>query len=344
MNKKIRSILSLLLALILCLSFAGCGLPTIETQPNEDDYYNDGTTITGGADDTRTDTNLGLTDIVISGEFGEITIPAYSGDPYYVVNNNIPFFEADDLITDPFEYYSELDELSRCGVAYANICKEIMPAAGEERGEIGQVKPAGWHTATYPEVISDRYLYNRCHLIGWQLAGENANKKNLITGTRYLNIEGMLPFENMIDDYVDETNNHVLYRVTPYYTGNNLIADGVLMEAQSVENDELIFCIWAYNVQPYIYIDYATGDSYQIDTAIPGAEHTPTTDDTTSTENIDNMVFDFVLNTNSKKAHDETCTYAQNMSENNRKDFTGTFAELDDMGYELCKNCFGNKN
>lgn len=147
------------------------------------------------------------------------------------------------------------------GVAYANISIETMPT--EERGEIGMIKPAGWHTVKYPEVIEDRYLYNRCHLIGYQLAGENANEKNLITGTRYLNVKGMLPYENEVASYVKKTGNHVMYRVTPYFKGNNLVADGVLMEAYSVEDSGVgvCFCIYAYNVQPGIDIDYATGDS-----------------------------------------------------------------------------------
>lgn len=188
-------------------------------------------------------------------------IPAYSGYAYVEINHNQPFFEKNDLTTDPFEEYSELDSLGRCGVAYANVCQELMPT--EERGEIGSVKPSGWHTVKYPEVIKDLYLYNRCHLIGFQLAGENANEKNLITGTRYLNVEGMLPFENEVADYVKETNHHVLYRVTPIFAGDNLVADGVLMEAYSVEDsgEGVSFCVFVYNVQPGIEIDYKTGES-----------------------------------------------------------------------------------
>lgn len=338
-----KRILCLLLVLCLCFAITGCDLSQMGTGPiTNPDNIGEQTGTVNPSDETTHQT--AGESIVITGEFGEITIPAYSGDPYIEINDNIPFFTESDLSTDAFEYYAELDSLGRCGVAYANICEETMPAEGEKRGEIGQVKPAGWHTAPYPDVISDRYLYNRCHLIGWQLAGENANKQNLITGTRYLNIEGMLPFENMIDDYVEETNHHVLYRVTPYYTGDNLIADGVLMEAHSVEDNNLVFCIWAYNVQPYIYIDYATGESYQIDTAIPGVNDKPATESTETTEDVDAMEFDFVLNTNSMKAHDHTCSYAQDISEKNREEFTGTFAELVDMGYSLCKNCFGDKD
>lgn len=186
---------------------------------------------------------------------------SYSDSPYSEVNHNKPFFSKDELTTEVFELYSELDSLGRCGVAYANICQELMPT--EERGQIGMVKPSGWHTVKYPEIIEDLYLYNRCHLIGFQLAGENANEQNLITGTRYMNIEGMLPFENEVAEYVRKTNNHVLYRVTPMFTGENLVADGVLMEAYSVEDSGkgVCFCVFVYNVQPGIRIDYKTGDS-----------------------------------------------------------------------------------
>lgn len=185
-------------------------------------------------------------------------IPPYSGEPYAALNGNEPYFEPEELTEEPFEIYSELDALGRCGEAYANICRELMPA--EERGSIGSVKPAGWHTVKY-DFIEGKYLYNRCHLIGFQLAGENANKRNLITGTRYLNAAGMLPFENLVADYVKETDNHVLYRVTPIYDGDNLIANGVRIEARSVEDDGIRFNVFCYNVQPGVIIDYRTGES-----------------------------------------------------------------------------------
>lgn len=191
-----------------------------------------------------------------------ITVPSYSGTPSVEVNNNIPLFTASDLTTEAFEKYSGFDSLGRCGAAYANICKELMPE--EERGEIGQIKPSGWHTVKYNGYIEGNYLYNRCHLIGFQLAGENANEKNLITGTRYLNVNGMLPYENMVSSYIyDHPQNHVLYRVTPVFSGNNLVASGVLMEAYSVEDSGagVCFCVFCYNVQPGIIIDYATGES-----------------------------------------------------------------------------------
>lgn len=188
-------------------------------------------------------------------------IPAYDGKAYVAVNNNEPFFTDNDMTTTAFENYSDLDSLGRCGVAYANICKEIMPT--EKRGKIGMIKPSGWHTVKY-DVIKDRYLYNRCHLIGYQLAGENANPKNLITGTRYLNVEGMLPFENLVADYVNNTGNHVLYRVTPMFSGSNLVANGVLIEAKSVEDNGggILFNVYCYNVQPGVGINYENGDSW----------------------------------------------------------------------------------
>ncbi len=193
-------------------------------------------------------------------------VPEFSGDAYVVINPCIPYFEASEITTSVFETYSELDTLGRCGVTYANICKELMPT--EDREEIGSVKPSGW---TYDgksnnnkyDFVDGKYIYNRCHLIGFQLAGENANKKNLITGTRYLNIEGMLPFENIVADYVKETNNHVLYRVTPIFKDNELVARGVLMEGCSVEDNGagIKFCVFAYNVEPGVDINYLTGQN-----------------------------------------------------------------------------------
>lgn len=187
-------------------------------------------------------------------------IPEYVGDPYVVINDNEPDFLDTDLSTSSYEYYSELDSLGRCGVAYACVGIDLMPS--EERGEIGPVKPSGWHTVKY-DVVDGKYLYNRCHLIAYQLSGENANVNNLITGTRYMNVEGMLPFENMVADYVKETGNHVMYRVSPIFAGDNLVASGVQMEAKSVEDDGegILFDVYCYNVQPGVEIDYATGDS-----------------------------------------------------------------------------------
>ena len=193
------------------------------------------------------------------------TIPEYSSNPYVEINNNIPEFNEEDYKLGAFEKYSEFDILGRCGVAMANICKEIMPPKDAERGEIGGVKPTGWVQKRYDNLIKDKYLYNRCHLIGWQLAGENANKNNLITGTRYLNTEGMLPFENEVAEYINNNENkHVLYRVTPIFKENNLLASGVQMEAWSIEDNGqgVCFNVYCYNVQPGIAIDYATGENH----------------------------------------------------------------------------------
>lgn len=187
-------------------------------------------------------------------------IPAYSGQPYVEIDGNQPGFPEKDKTKKSFEQYSELDSLGRCGVAYANVGNDLMPT--EKRGSIGKVKPSGWHTKKY-DIVDGKYLYNRCHLIGYQLTAENANEKNLITGTRYMNTEGMLLFENLMADYVKETGNHVLYRATPIFDGKNLVAKGVQMEGYSVEDegDGICFNVFVYNVQPGIWIDYATGES-----------------------------------------------------------------------------------
>ena len=248
------------------------------------------------------------------------SIPEYSGEPYVTIHDNVPFFSEEEFTTDAFETYSELDDLGRCGTAYANICEDIMPT--EKRGKIGMIKPSGWHTVKYTG-IDGNYLYNRCHLIGYQLSAENANEKNLITGTRYLNVTGMLPFENMVADYVNETGNHVLYRVTPIYNQENLVADGVLMEAQSVENDDLAFCVYCYNVQPGIEIDYHTGDSKSSETEQPSK----------TSEDL------YVLNRNTKKFHRPNCSSVQDIKPKNKQEFSGNTKALIQQGYSPCKNC-----
>jgi len=221
----------------------------------------------GVAWDGDTKTVSVIRDTFNEDEYGMLMemVPDYSGEPYAEINDNIPFFEEYEIIGGSFEYYSYLDELDRCNVCISSVAEDIMPT--EERGEIGSVKPTGWHTVKY-DVVDGKYLYNRCHLIGFQLTGENANKCNLITGTRYMNVTGMLPFENMVADYVEDTGNHVMYRVTPVFTKDNLLADGVLMEAYSVEDGGagLMFCVFCYNVQPYIMIDYETGQSMYVET------------------------------------------------------------------------------
>ncbi|HJB05716.1 MAG TPA: DNA/RNA non-specific endonuclease [Candidatus Merdibacter merdigallinarum] len=193
-------------------------------------------------------------------------VPVYSGDPYVVINDNEPSFSSEELESNSFESYGELDDLGRCTIAFANLSSELMPQG--ERGSIGQVKPSGWQTVRY-DSVDGKYLYNRCHLIGWQLSGENANERNLITGTRYMNTEGMLPFENMVADYIKETDGHVLYRVTPIFVEDELVARGVQMEAYSIEDAGASICfnVFVYNVQPGIEIDYSDGSSRLSETA-----------------------------------------------------------------------------
>ena len=266
--------------------------------------------------------------------FDATTIPAYSGQPYAEVNNNTPFFKNSELTTKAFENYSDLDSLGRCGVAYANICKDIMPT--EKRGAIGMVKPSGWKTVKYDNV-DGKYLYNRCHLIGFQLAGENANEKNLITGTRYLNVDGMLPFENMVADYVKETNHHVLYRVTPVFAESNLVASGVLMEARSVEDDEIEFCVYCYNVQPGIAINYETGDS-QLSSASDTDKVNKSTE-ASETESSDATTSTYVINENTHKFHKPECSSVSQMNPANRKEYTGSRQDLISKGYDPCQSC-----
>ena len=187
-------------------------------------------------------------------------IPNYDGNAYVYLNNNVPNFTSEEINTNAFEIYSDLDSLGRCGVAFANVSKDTMPT--DDRESIGNVKPSGWHTVKY-DIVSGKYLYNRCHLIGYQLTGENDNEKNLITCTRYMNATTMLQFENEVANYIDETNNHVLYRVTPYFENDNLVAKGVQIEAYSVEDngEGIKFNVFVYNIQPGIIIDYSNGDS-----------------------------------------------------------------------------------
>ena len=286
--KKIKKITILVMMLVLCLYTTGC-------------------------EEVRAaSASMDLSDIM-----------TYTGEPYIVVNDNVPFFEESDYTTEAFESYSPLDSLGRCGTAFASIGQELMPT--EKRGSIGQVRPSGWQTAKY-DFVDGKYLYNRCHLIGFQLTAENANEKNLITGTRYMNVDSMLPFENMVADYIKETNNHVLYRVTPVFEGNNLVASGVLMEAASVEDDGegILFNVYCYNVQPGIVIDYVTGDSYQTSTlSQPSGETTAT----------------YILNTSSKKFHKPSCSSVNKIGVANKKSFTGKRSDLISQGYSPCGTC-----
>ena len=255
-------------------------------------------------------------------------VPAYSGSPYVELDGNQPGFSLEERTTDSFETYSTLDALGRCGPAYACIGQDLMPT--EDRESISIVRPTGWVQAEY-DFVEGGSLYNRCHLIGFQLTGENANEENLITGTRYMNVEGMLPFENMVADYIKETGNHVLYRAIPIFEGENLVASGVVMEAFSVEDEGegVCFHVYVYNVQPGVEIDYATGESWETgDSAFSALE-----------SQAEEQEADYVLNTSSKKFHRPDCSSVDSMSEKNRKEYHGTREELIAQGYEPCGSC-----
>ena len=259
-------------------------------------------------------------------------IGAYAGDPVVEISGGIPSFSDDELNTFGREYYAPLDSLNRAVLAFACVGPETMPT--EERGSIGSVKPSGWHLVKYA-FIDGKYLFNRCHLVGYQLSGENANESNLITGTRYLNVELMLPYENRIDDYVDATGNHVAYRVTPVYEGDNLVATGVHLEAQSVEDGGAGVCfnVFLYNIQPGVSIDYATGESHADGQAgaAAGSAVAGGTDD--------GSVRTYVLNNSSKKFHKPECSSADDISEKNRGEFTGTRDAIIERGYDPCGRC-----
>ena len=271
-------------------------------------------------------------------------IPPYSGSPYTVLNGNVPDFLESDFSENSFEFYSELDSLGRCGAANANIGLDIMPT--EERGSIGQIKPSGWNTVKY-DCVDGNYLYNRCHLIGYQLCAENANEKNLITGTRYLNVDGMLPFENMVADYIHETGNHVRYRVTPIFEGNNLLASGVQMEAQSVEDggEGILFHVYCYNVQPGVGIDYATGNSWAEEYTVQDQETGENTDTVSAGDFIMEEDFSgqegfvYIVNRNTGKFHYPDCRSVKQMNESNKMEYAGSRDELIAQGYSPCGNC-----
>ncbi len=292
--KKIISLISV--ALVICLCLAGCANTGVQSA------------VTSSGDSYIASVN---------------EVPSFGNSPYVEIKNNEPDFSAEQLKPTAFENYSPLDVLGRCGVAFACIGKELMPE--EEREGIGQIKPSGWQTVKY-DIVDGKYLYNRCHLIGFQLAGENANEKNLITGTRYMNVEGMLPFENQIADYVKDTGSHVLYRVTPVYDGANLVARGVQLEAKSVEDNGkgVCFNVYVYNNQPGIKIDYATGKSSLIDG----------TSNIASDEKIQ-----YIVNINTKKFHLPSCENAKDIKAENRKEYIGTMEQLENNGYSPCKLC-----
>ena len=258
------------------------------------------------------------------------TLPDFSGEPYVVLNDNQPSFPEEDLtLTESFESYSELDDFGRCGAAYANVGRDTMPAPGEQRGSISSVKPTGWKNADY-DWVECKHLYNRCHLIGYQLTAENANKENLITGTRYFNVDAMLPFENLVADYVKETGNHVLYRVTPDFREEELVARGAVMEGWSVEDqgEGVCFNVYAYNCQPGVTIDYATGENWASkDGGASGNSSSASSQET------------YILNTNSHKFHRPDCGGAGRIQAQHAKEYHGIREQLIADGYSPCGQC-----
>lgn len=286
----------------------------------------------------KLDTPFGdITGSVSEGTFDYSLIPAYSGILTIEVNNNIPYFTESEIeglgACYGYEYYSALDDLGRCGYCEALVGEETLPT--EKRGDISSVKPSGWKQNMYDNsLVEGSALYNRSHLIGYQLTAENANECNLITGTRYLNATGMLEYENKVAKYIDSTNNHVLYRVTPVFVDDELVARGVLMEAFSTDDNGagVRFCVFVYNVQPGIYIDYKTGDNrLDSDSGMTGS--------TVSDEPESSETGEYILNTKTKKFHLPTCGSADTISPENRSEFRGSRDELVSGGYSPCKNC-----
>ncbi len=334
---KLRKTAAIALCELLAIATIFTGCASADLSGTEGAGHAAGAVVAGedssGALDSKDKVDGPQEDLVNNNSYVSLdAIPAYDGKAYVAVNNNEPFFTDSDMTTTAFENYSDLDSLGRCGVAYANICKDIMPT--EERGKIGMIKPSGWHTVKY-DVIKDRYLYNRCHLIGYQLAGENANPKNLITGTRYLNVEGMLPFENLVADYVNNTGNHVLYRVTPMFSGSNLVANGVLIEAKSVEDNGggILFNVYCYNVQPGVGINYENGDSWLDGTtgsASSGSDSSVAENSAADSSNSETMVH---ITATGKKYHRAGCRTLK------KSDTEVTLDEAKSMGLSPCGIC-----
>ena len=305
MNKKFLNILLILIVSFSVLSGCSAG---------ENNFFNDLDITAQSASDY---VNYDLSNI-----------PDYDGKAYVELNGNVPeFSESDKTSSESFEEYGKLDSLGRCTYAVSCIGKDLMPT--EKRGSIGSVKPSGWHISKY-DFVDGKYLYNRCHLIGYQLTAENANERNLITGTRYLNIEGMLPFENDVADYIEITNNHVYYKVTPIFEGNNLVANGVQMQAYSVEDNGqgISFNVYCYNVQPGVAIDYATGDNQ----AVTSSSVTSTSSDVADKKT-------YIVNTKTKKFHNPDCDGVKKMSSSNKKKYKGTRDSLISNGYSPCQKC-----
>lgn len=319
MRQTLLRIRALILAAAMLVSMTGCGSTNNKKEES-----------------MKAPTTVELQNRPQKGSMSAVTladIPAYAGEPYAVINDNNPFFTEEEIAkaTTSWEEYGDMDRLGRCSMCWASVGKDIMPTG--KRGSIGAVKPTGWHTVKY-DFVNGKYLYNRSHLIGWQLAGENANEKNLVTGTRSFNVDGMLPFENMVADYVREDDKRVLYRVTPMFDGDDLVCRGVLMEAISVEDngDSVLFNVFVYNVQPGVKINYATGESSLDDGQTAGTGDS----DSEAASDVDAT---YVINTNSMKFHKEDCSSISSMNSANKKVVTSTRDELVSEGYSPCGIC-----
>jgi len=341
--KKKASFIALLLALCIIFSMTGCESPVF---PSFEKIENIPSRSLSSADTSPADSLEEAYKDFYS------LVPPYDSAPSVAINDDEPFFDSSALTTEPFEYYSERDALGRCGTAFANVCRELMPK--ESRGIIGSIKPTGWHTVKYAG-IEGNYLYNRCHLIGYQLTAENANEDNLITGTRYMNVDGMQPWENKVADYVNRTAHHVHYRVTPVFLETDLLSRGVLIEARSVEDDEINFCRFCYNVQPGITIDYSDGSSEgpeytgSKEETAARSDVTPETGATTpplpmppadrvTGETVD-VAMDYVLNHNTKKFHYPECDSVKDIKEKNREDVHSTREDIISQGFDPCGKC-----
>lgn len=313
-GNRISAVILLIVSVLSALTFSGCAseaFPYLSCDTSEYTYVH-----------SEKEAIFSENTPVLSDVFDLSSVPEFSGDPFVIIGDGVPDFKADELSDESYEYYGELDTLGRCTAAAACVGSDLMPS--EKRESISRVKPTGWHSVKY-DCVDGGNLYNRCHLIGFQLTGENANERNLITGTRFMNTEGMLPFENMTADFIKETDMHVMYRVTPVFSGNDLVARGVRMEAISVEDGGAGICfdVFVYNCQPGIEINYSNGESHEI----------ASDSDTLSGE------ISYIINLSSKRFHLPSCTSAADIAQSNRREYSGSRQELIDQGYVPCGRC-----
>lgn len=313
-RNRMPALIILLASVLSALTFSGCSSGISSSLSCDTSEY----TYTQSENESVLSENIPA----LSVGFDLSSVPEFSGDPFVIIGDGVPDFKTDELAHESYEYYGELDSLGRCTAAAACLGSDLMP--NEKRESISRVKPSGWHSVKY-DCVDGGNLYNRCHLIGFQLTGENANERNLITGTRFMNTEGMLPFENMTADFIKETDMHVMYRVTPVFEGNDLVARGVHMEAISVEDSGAGICfdVFVYNCQPGIEINYSDGESREI-----------ASDSDTADEEIS-----YIINLSSRRFHIPSCASAADIAQSNRMEYSGGRQELIDQGYVPCGRC-----